>query len=99
MVALRLSDRFRERLALLSEGRREHVINRLIRFQRDPQDKQLRLRPLRCAPGHFLIDSARYDRIVLRTDLIDGVTVYTAADCGGHEIIEDWERAAKPRST
>ncbi|BAQ44202.1 hypothetical protein [Methylobacterium aquaticum] len=98
MVALRISDRFRTRLALLSEGRREHIINRMIRFQRDPQDPQLRLRPLRCAPGHSLIDSARYDRIVLRTDLIDGEAVYTAVDCGGHEIIEEWERAARPRS-
>ncbi|BCM85847.1 hypothetical protein mvi_43080 [Methylobacterium indicum] len=87
------------KLGCTAPGQGRVPCNRMIRFQRDPQEPQLRLRPLRCAPGHYLIDSARYDRIVLRTDLIDGEAVYTAIDCGGHEIIEEWERAARPPSS
>jgi hypothetical protein len=98
MVAVRPSDRFVARLKLLSEGRQASIIGRLEWFQRQPDDPALRLRPLRCAPGHFLIDSIRYDRIILRRDAEEaGGPVYTAVDCGGHEIILEWERAAGPR--
>lgn len=91
MVAVSFSEAFSDRLRLLSEGRREHIINRLVWFQQRPDDPSLRLRDLRCAPGHYLIDSVRGDRIVLRRDA-DGV--YVAVDCGGHEIIDEWERLA-----
>lgn len=91
MAAVSFSESFRDRLKLLSEGRQAHVINRLVQFQQEPEDPALRLRPLRCSPGHYLISSARYDRIVLRQDA-DGVWI--AVDCGGHEVIDEWERRA-----
>lgn len=83
-----------EALKALSEGRREAVLSRLAWFVRAPDDPHLRLRPLRCATGYFLIDSVRYDRVILRREA-DGS--YTVVDCGGHHIIGDWEaRGGRP---
>jgi len=39
--------------------------------------------------GHFIIDSVRYDRIILRREAED---LYAAVDCGGHEILEEWRK-------
>lgn len=89
MLVVRIAPRFEARLRILSEGRQRYIIARLEWFQRTPDDPQLRLRPLRCMPGFFLIDSIRGDRIVLFGES-DGS--YVAADCGGHDIITDWER-------
>lgn len=91
MVLVRVPPYFVERLRLLSESRAKHIIGRLEWFQNWPDDPKLKLRPLRCSPGHFLISSIHGDRIILR---LEANGVYVAADCGGHEIIDEWERLA-----
>ena len=93
MPRIRVDPSFVASLRRLSEGRRRWVLGNLQLFQRHPENAGLRFRPLRCAPGHFLIDSVRYDRIILRQEEQD---LFTVVDCGGHEIIETWEaRAAR----
>ncbi|GJD95768.1 hypothetical protein [Methylobacterium iners] len=91
MPAIRLDPSFLLAFKGLSKSRREWVAARLRLFQIDPSDKALRFRALRCAPGHFLIDSVRYDRIILRRETDD---LYAVVDCGGHDIIDAWEARA-----
>jgi hypothetical protein len=88
-VRIRITDSFLTALRGLSEGRRAWIIGRLEMFQANATDKVLRLRPLRCLDGHFIIDSVRYDRIILRREAED---LYAAVDCGGHEILEEWTK-------
>lgn len=91
MPSVKVLPSFTAKLRLLSEGRRKYIVGRVRRFVANSQDKLLRFRPLRCAPGHFLIDSVRGDRIVLRQEAEDA---YALVDCGGHDIIDEWERLA-----
>lgn len=91
MPSVKVLPSFMAKLRLLSEGRRKHIAGRVRRFAADPLDKPLRFRPLRCAPGHFLINSVRGDRIILRQEAED---VYALVDCGGHAIIDEWEQLA-----
>jgi hypothetical protein len=89
MLRVQPTPAFVEALKRLSEGRQSWVISRVHLFQTNPNDKILRFRELRCAPGHHLIDSIRYDRIVLRKDAED---LFALVDCGGHEILDEWEK-------
>lgn len=87
MIRVQSTDAFVAALRALSEGRQGWIIGRIELFMRDPNDKTLRLREFRVAPGHWLISSVRYDRIILRKDAED---LYTLVDCGGHEILDEW---------
>ena len=86
-MRIRVTDTFLAALKRLSEGRKAWIISRLEIFQADPENKTLRFRPLRCLAGHFIIDSVRYDRIILRQEADD---LYAAVDCGGHEVLDEW---------
>lgn len=84
---------FVEALRALSVGRQDAAIGRLYQFQRHPHDPALKLRPLRCAPGHWIINSRHGDRIILREA---GENRFVAVDVGGHEMYDVWERRAGP---
>lgn len=47
------------------------------------------MRPFKAAPGYFLIDMPRGDRILLRQETAD---TFAAIDVGGHELYGEWEK-------
>lgn len=89
MARLEITLDFKDRLNALSDSRRDAAIIRLEAFVRNHNDPLLRLRELRCAPGHWLIDSFRHDRIILKKL---GEDLYRPEDVGGHDIYADWEK-------
>lgn len=89
---VRLTPAFTEALGKMSSGRQRMAVDRLAAFVRNPADPELRLRELRCAPGYWLINSTRGDRIILRKEADD---LYAAVDVGGHSLIDEWERLAE----
>lgn len=68
----------------LPPNRREAVTNAILRFLAEPGRAGLNFRPLAGKPGHFIINGAHGDRIILRKD---GAMAYTAVDVGPHDNI------------
>jgi len=68
----------------LPPHRREAVTNAIVRFMEDPSRAGLNFRPLAGKPGHFIINGAHGDRIILRREK---ASAYVAVDVGPHDNV------------
>jgi len=88
-IALSYSDDFLKRLKKLPPNRQEAVIRALELFIEEPRLGRLRFRALRGHPGHFIINAARGDRIIIERIATDA---YLALDVGTHDVYRVWDR-------
>lgn len=77
----------------LPPDRQEGAIRALERFETEPSLARLDFRPLKGAPGHFIIDANHGDRIILRRADND---VYDAVDVGPHDnLYRRWKKSRR----
>ncbi len=80
---------FVKALGKLPPDRQEKVRTALRLFMENPKFARLDFRPLSGKAGHFIIDSGRGDRIILRRQ--EGES-YDAVDVGTHDLYRRWNR-------
>jgi hypothetical protein len=74
----------------LPPDRQKAARNALVKFATEPSLNGLNFRGLSAKPGHFIINSAHGDRIILRKDADD---LYAAIDIGPHDnVYRRWNR-------
>lgn len=84
MTTVEFTKTFLKEHKRLPPNRREAVTNAIIRFIEDPTRKGLDFRPLKGKPGHFIIDGAHGDRVILKRE---SQSAYIAVDVGPHDNV------------
>jgi hypothetical protein len=89
-VRIKVEPAFLKAVKKLPPDRKERVNAALTRFQEAPDRSGLDFRPLKGAPGFFIIDSVHGDRVILRKDAPD---LFAAVDAGPHDnVYRRWKR-------
>ena len=83
-IAIRLANTFFKERKRLPPNRQQAIDNALERFMEDPSRAGLNFRPLVGKAGHFIINGAHGDRIILQRDT---ATAYTAVAVGPHDNV------------
>ena len=87
---LTIEKSFLKRLRSLPPDRQKAARASLAKFLQDPSLASLRFRVLEGATGHFIINGAHGDRIILRKDAAD---LYAVVDVGPHDnLFRRWNR-------
>jgi mRNA-degrading endonuclease RelE of RelBE toxin-antitoxin system len=80
---------FVKALGKLPPDRQDKVRTALRLLMENPRFHRLDFRPLSGKPEHFIIDSGRGDRVILRRLSGDA---YAAVDVGTHDLYRRWNR-------
>lgn len=89
-VQISVEKSFEREIKRLPPSRQKAVIRALGKFMQNPAIPSLDFRPLAGAPGYYIIDPHKGDRIILRMDAPDR---YAAVDVGPHDnVYRRWNR-------
>ncbi len=89
MPSVSYSQRFIKTLKTLSGLSQKKAVRSLTLFMAHPEANSLRFRPLSGATDHFIINTNRGDRIILKKL---GEDDYEAVDVGPHDMYRSWNR-------